>query len=156
MARLRYWLRRAGALWRPTRVHDEIAEEISFHIEERTLENIRRGMSAEHARREAERRFGHRTQIREKGYEQRGGGWVESLLQDLAYGVRLFRRRPGFTLAASLTLALGIGANTAVFSVMEGVLLRPLPYEHAERPYKDRKSTRLNSSHMSISYAVFY
>jgi predicted permease len=141
MARLRYWFHRLQALWRSEQVHDEIAEEMRFHIEERTVENIRRGMSPEEARHAAEQKFGHLTQIREKGYELRGGGWAESLLQDLAYGVRLLRRRPGFTLAASLTLALGIGANTAVFSVMESVLLRPLPYEHAERLYMVREQT---------------
>lgn len=139
MAKLRYWLRRLQALWSSKRVHDEIAEEMRFHIEERTAENILRGMTAEEALREAEHRFGDLTRIREQGYELRGGGWMESLLRDLGYGARLLRRRPSFTLAASLTLALGIGANTAVFSVMESVLLHPLPYEHAERLYVVRE-----------------
>jgi putative ABC transport system permease protein len=133
MLNSRHFFRRLQALWRPERVHDEIAEEMQFHIEERTAENIRRGMQPEEARREAQQRFGHLTQIREQGYEVRGGGWIESILQDVAYGWRVLRRNKGFAITAVLTLALGIGANTAIFSVMETVLLHPLRFENADR-----------------------
>src|SRR6266851_1800737 len=122
MAALKRLLRHLQSLVGPERVHNEIAEEFSFHIEQRTEENMRRGMSPEEARREAQQRFGHITRIREQGYEIRGGGWLETFLQDLFYGVRVLRRNPVFTLTAVITLALGIGVNTALFAVLESVL----------------------------------
>lgn len=130
---VRFLLRRLCALWAPQRVHDEIAEELSFHIEQRTKENVRRGMPREEARLEAERRFGHLTQIHERGYEVRGGGWAESFFKDVVYGVRVLRRKPAFTATAVMTLAMGIGVNAGLFAILENVLLRPLPYPNAEQ-----------------------
>jgi predicted permease len=138
---VKFLLRRLHALWRSQRVHDEIAEELSFHIEQRTEENIRRGMPREQARREALRRFGHLTQIRERGYEVRGGGWVEGFLQDVVYGCRVLRRNPAFAVTGILTLALGIGVNAALFAVLENVLLRPLPYPDPERMFMVREKS---------------
>ena len=149
MPALKFFLRRFMSLLRPERTHNEIADELAFHIEQRTEENIRRGMSAEEAREDARRRFGHLTRIREEGYEVRGGGWPEIFLQDLTYGLRVLRRNPAFTLTAVITLALGIGANTALFAVLESVILRPLPYDHPERLFLVREKAGADNPSIS-------
>jgi putative ABC transport system permease protein len=133
MARMKVLAARLRALWDGDRVRGEIEEEYRFHIELRTEENIERGMPPDEARREAERRFGRLSLIKEQGYDVRGGGWLEALGQDLRYGMRLLGKNPGFTFVAVLTLALGIGANTVVFSVAKAVLFRPLGFEAADQ-----------------------
>jgi predicted permease len=151
MPNFKFLFRRLQALWRPQRVHDEIAEEFSFHIQQRTQENVRGGMSPDEAGREAEHRFGHLTQIRERGYEVRGGGWVESCLKDFVFGVRVLRRKPAFTITAVITLALGIGVNAGLFAILESVLLRPLPYQDAGQLFMVREQAGPDASVSKLS-----
>ncbi|MEO7156181.1 MAG: ABC transporter permease, partial [Vicinamibacterales bacterium] len=107
--------------------------EVRFHIEMETDQNIRLGMSAEQARLKALRSFGPMEKHKEETRDARGIGWLETLVADLRYGTRALLKHPGYALLAVLTLGLGIGANTAIFSVINGVLLKPLPYEHGDR-----------------------
>ncbi len=127
------WLRRAKTLVRRGRVKDEIQRELEFHIQMETAERERRGASSAEARRTALRDFGGVSAVREAVHDTRGLTLWDSLSQDIRYTVRTLRRWPGYTTATILTLALGIGANTAVFSVINAAMLTPLPYPEPHR-----------------------
>ena len=120
-------------IFRRRNLYGDLAEEMREHIAEKTEQFMREGMSREDATRAARRAFGNAALIEERGREAWQWPRLESLLADAKFALRQLRRSPGFAVTAVLTLALGIGANTAIFTLVDSIMLRPLPYPQQER-----------------------
>jgi predicted permease len=149
----RVFIRRLAALFRRRHLEEDLEAELRSHLEMAVDLNLRQGMSAEEARREAFRTFGGVEQIKETYRDQRGLAVIETALQDLRFGVRMLRRNPGFSGLVIFCLILGIGADAAVFSWIEGTLFRPFPaVSHQERLLAITGTARGESEPTSISW----
>src|SRR5215472_13469785 len=128
-SRVRSWLR---AVTRRTRMEREMDAELRFHIEAFAEDLVRRGVTREEALRRAHIEFGGVERAKEECREARGANFIQSLIQDLRFGLRILAKAPGFTSVVVLSLALGIGANTAIFSLIDALMLKMLPVRQPE------------------------
>jgi putative ABC transport system permease protein len=145
---------RLRAVFRRKTVESEMEEELRFHSERQLEKYLKTGMSRDEARRRVRMDFGGMEQVKEECRDARGVSLLETLAQDLRYGWRTLRKAPGFAAAALFTLALGIGANTAIFSVVYGMLLQPLPFRDAARLVVLHETTP-RVGDVSVSYPNF-
>jgi predicted permease len=147
---LRFRLR---ALFRRKAMESDLDEELRFHFEHEVEKYIHAGMTTDQARRQARLHFGGHEQVKEDCREARGTSLLETALRDILYGLRVHRKNPGFFIIATLTLALGIGASTAVFSLLDTILLKPSPYPNASRIVVPWRQAPINSALRSIDFA---
>jgi hypothetical protein len=130
--------RRLNMLLHRGRFQRELDEEMRLHLELRRQQQIGSGLTPEAACRSAQRRFGNVTRIKEKSHMAWGWDWLETFLQDAGYGLRSMLRTPAITVVALTSLALGIGANTAIFSFLDAMMLRSLPVRDPQQLVKTR------------------
>jgi putative ABC transport system permease protein len=130
---LQVWSQRMRAFLHKEKLDRELGVELTSHLEMHIADNLRSGMTPEEARRDSLLKLGGLEQTKENCRERRGIFWLENLLRELFFGLRMLRKNPGFTAVAVLTLALGIGASTAIFSVVYGAILSPLPYPNPDQ-----------------------
>lgn len=153
------WLRlvqtRLSAIWRTREIHGRIAEEMQFHLAMRTREYIEQGMSPAEAAAYAQRRFGNVNAIRDAGHDALGAGLLEALVKDLRFAARMLRKDRAFTAVALLVLTLTIGASTAVFTIVNGVLWHPLAFHDASRLVSVWSSDAAQISRIRVSRADF-
>jgi putative ABC transport system permease protein len=140
--------------FRRTKWDEERAQELAAHLQIESDENVSRGMLPDEARYAANRKLGNTTQIREEIYRMNSMAFVETVGQDLKFALRMLRKKPSFTIAAMLTLALGIGATTAIFSVVNSMLIKPLPYAHSSELVA-LTGTSARIPHFSVSLPDF-